>query len=169
MPNHFRLWINQARQTGLVWLWLAVSIILIDQLTKFWAVSSLEPYQPIVIFPIFNLTLAFNHGAAFSFLGDAGGWQRWLFILLAVGVSMILVLWLAKTPKSQQVLVLGLTLILAGAIGNVIDRIYLYYVIDFIDFHWGSWHYPTFNIADIAITFGALLLVWDAWKNKDQH
>jgi signal peptidase II len=169
MPNHFKQWLNQARQTGLVWLWLAVSIILIDQLTKFWAVSSLEPYQPIVIFPIFNLTLAFNHGAAFSFLGDEDGWQRWLFILLALGVSMMLVLWLAKTPKSQRVLVVGLTLILAGAIGNVIDRIYLNYVIDFIDFHWGGWHYPTFNVADIAITLGALSLVWDAWKNKDQH
>jgi len=154
------------RESGLSYVWLAVVIILADQLTKLWALSSLSLYEPIRIFPIFNLTLAFNHGAAFSFLGDAGGWQRWLFIGLAMTVSLVLILWLAKTPKSKLWLTIGLTLILGGAIGNVIDRVSLHYVVDFLDFHWNEWHYPTFNVADIAITFGAVLLVWDAWKSE---
>lgn len=155
------------RETGLAWLWLAAVVILIDQLTKLWAMSSLELYESVSVLPIFNLTLAFNHGAAFSFLGDAGGWQRWLFIGLALGVSSVLVVWLAKLPNTAQIpLIIGLTLILGGAIGNVIDRLMLDYVVDFLDFHWHGWHYPTFNVADIAITCGAILLVWDAWKSE---
>lgn len=156
------------RETGLSWLWLAAIVILIDQLTKLWAMSSLELYEPVSILPIFNLTLAFNHGAAFSFLGDAGGWQRWLFIGLALGVSVVLMVWLLKLPKTQSPLVVGLTLILGGAIGNVIDRLLLDYVVDFLDFHWTMWHYPTFNVADVAITCGAGLLIWDAWKAKPE-
>jgi signal peptidase II len=155
------------RESGLAWLWLAALVILLDQLTKWWAVSVLSPYEPMAILPIFNLTLAFNHGAAFSFLGDAGGWQRWLFIALALSVSVVLMVWLAKIAKSQTSLSIGLTLVLAGALGNVIDRISLHYVIDFLDFHWALWHYPTFNVADIAITLGAMLLIWDAWKSPD--
>jgi signal peptidase II len=154
------------RKSGLSYVWLALVLVLIDQLTKIWAVSSLAPYEPVYIMSFFNFTLAFNHGAAFSFLGDAGGWQRWLFISLALGVSVVIFVWLAKTAKSQLVLTIGLLLILGGAIGNVIDRIMLDYVVDFLDFHWKAWHYPTFNIADIGITFGAVLLVWDAWKAK---
>lgn len=101
------------RETGLAWLWLAAVVILIDQLTKLWAMSSLELYESVSVLPIFNLTLAFNHGAAFSFLGDAGGWQRWLFIGLALGVSSVLVVWLAKLPNTAQIpLIIGLTLIL---------------------------------------------------------
>lgn len=156
------------RETGLAWLWLAAVVILIDQLTKLWAMSSLELYESVSVLPIFNLTLAFNHGAAFSFLGDAGGWQRWLFIVLALGVSTVLSVWLAKTPKSQLELTIGLTLILGGAIGNVIDRMMLDYVVDFLDFYWYGWHYPTFNVADIAISCGAILLVWDAWKTQPE-
>ncbi len=157
------------RQSGLSYLWLAVIIVLVDQLTKLWAIASLIPYQHLVILPVFNLTLAFNHGAAFSFLGDAGGWQRWLFIVLALGVSCVLFVWLAKTSKDKKVLTLGLILIFGGAIGNVIDRIYLNYVVDFIDIHWSVWHYPTFNIADIAITCGAILLIFDAWKMQSKN
>jgi len=157
------------RESGLSYVWLAVAIILVDQLTKWWALSSLSLYEPIIILPFFNLTLAFNHGAAFSFLGDAGGWQRWLFIILAMAVSLVLTIWLAKTPKSQLWLTIGLTLILGGAIGNVIDRVSLHYVVDFLDFHWHEWHYPTFNVADIAITCGAILLVLDAWKSEPEQ
>lgn len=153
------------RESGLSYFWFVLVLVLIDQLTKFWAVSTLIPYESLHIFPIFNLTLAFNHGAAFSFLGDAGGWQRWLFIALALGVSVVLTIWLAKTSKSQHALTIGLILILGGAIGNVIDRIMLNYVVDFLDFHLYAWHYPTFNVADIAITCGAVILVWDAWKS----
>lgn len=157
------------RASGLTWLWLAVAVIVLDQVTKLWAMTSLALYEPVPVLPMFNLMLAFNHGAAFSFLGDADGWQRWLFIFLALGVSLVLVVWLAKTSRSQRVLVLGLTLILGGAIGNVIDRIALHYVVDFLDFHWAGWHYPTFNVADIAISMGAVLLVWDAWKNQPER
>jgi signal peptidase II len=164
MPNRLLSW----QASGLSWLWLAALVILIDQLTKLWAITSLALYEPVSILPIFNLTLAFNHGAAFSFLGDAGGWQRWLFIVLALGVSTVLSIWLAKTPKSQLGLTIGLTLILGGAIGNVIDRMMLDYVVDFLDFHWLGWHYPTFNVADIAITCGAILLIWDAWKTQPE-
>jgi signal peptidase II len=154
------------RETGLPWLGLAVLVILVDQLTKQWATSMLVPYEPVFIAPILNLTLAFNPGAAFSFLGNENGWQRWLFIGLAFAVSGILSVWLAKNKVSQRGLNVGLSLILGGAIGNVIDRLTLHHVIDFLDFHWGVWHYPTFNVADIAITFGALLLLWDAWRQS---
>lgn len=154
------------RQTGLPWLFLAVLVIIVDQLTKQWAVSVLVPYEPIPVLPIFNFTLAFNPGAAFSFLGDEGGWQRWLFIALAVGVSAFLTRWLSKNTVAQKSLNIGLALVLGGAIGNVIDRVLLHHVIDFLDFHWAVWHYPTFNVADIAITVGAVLLIWDAWTSS---
>ncbi|HQR81951.1 MAG TPA: signal peptidase II, partial [Thiotrichales bacterium] len=104
-------------------------------------------------------------GAAFSFLGDQDGWQRWFFIALAWGVSLALVIWLSKTELTQRRLILGLTLVLGGAIGNVIDRMVYHHVVDFLDFYWGVWHYPTFNVADIAISVGAVLLIWDAWKS----
>lgn len=153
------------QQSGLAWFWLALLIIVLDQSTKILALSFLAPYEPVSLLPIFNLTLAFNPGAAFSFLGDAGGWQRWFFIALAMMVSVALLVWLRKTAKSNKVLVIGLLAVLGGALGNVIDRIAYQHVVDFLDFHWHFWHYPTFNIADIAITLGALLLVWDAWRS----
>lgn len=152
------------KQSGLVWLWLAAFIIIADQISKWLAVSYLAPYTPVSIMPMFNITLAFNTGAAFSFLGDAGGWQRWLFIGLAGMVSVALLVWLRKVPLTQLRLVIGLTAVLGGAVGNVIDRVLHQHVIDFLDFYWGIWHYPTFNVADIAITLGALLLLWDAWR-----
>lgn len=153
------------QQSGLAWLWLALLIIVLDQGTKLLALVFLAPYEPVSLLPIFNLTLAFNPGAAFSFLGDAGGWQRWFFIALATLVSVALLLWLRKTALSNKPLVIGLLAVLGGALGNVIDRIAYQHVVDFLDFHWHVWHYPTFNVADIAITLGACLLVWDAWRS----
>jgi signal peptidase II len=153
------------KNSGLVWLWVSVLVIGLDQLTKHWALASLVPYEPVAIMPMFNIMLAFNPGAAFSFLGDQDGWQRWFFIALAWGVSLALVIWLSKTHLSQRRLVLGLTLVLGGAIGNVIDRMVYHHVVDFLDFYWGIWHYPTFNVADVAISVGAVLLIWDAWKS----
>ncbi len=153
------------KQSGLVWVWVSLLVIVFDQLTKQWALASLTPYEPVAIMPMFNMMLAFNPGAAFSFLGDQDGWQRWFFIVLAWGVSLALVVWLSKTHLSQRRLVLGLTLVLGGAIGNVIDRMVYHHVVDFLDFYWGVWHYPTFNVADIAISVGAVLLIWDAWKS----
>lgn len=146
-------------RSALVWLWLSAALIVLDQLGKFWAESALLPYQPVPVLPFLNWTLVFNAGAAFSFLSDAGGWQRWLFTVLALGVSALLVYWLRQTPRTQRLVGLAYALILAGAIGNVIDRIRYGHVVDFIDVHWAGWHFPAFNIADAAITLGAVALI----------
>ena len=146
-------------RSALVWLWHSVALIVLDQLGKFWAESALLPYQPVPVLPFLNWTLVFNAGAAFSFLSDAGGWQRWLFTALALGVSALLVYWLRQTPRTQRLVGLAYALILAGAIGNVIDRIRYGHVVDFIDVHWAGWHFPAFNIADAAITLGAVALI----------
>jgi signal peptidase II len=146
-------------RTALVWLWLSAVLVVLDQLTKFWAESVLTPYQPVPVLPVLNWTLVFNQGAAFSFLSDAGGWQRWLFTILALGVSVLLVYWLRQTPRSQRLVGLAYALILAGAIGNVIDRIRYGHVVDFVDVYWKHWHFPAFNLADAAITLGAVALI----------
>ena len=107
------------------------------------------------------MTLAHNYGAAFSFLSDAGGWQRWFFTVLASAVSLALLVWLLRLPREEWLTGLGLSLILGGAIGNLIDRIQLGYVVDFVDVHYKGWHYPAFNVADSAITCGVILLLLD--------
>lgn len=145
------------------WAWLLVTalVIVLDWQTKQWASQALELYRPQEVFSWFNITLAHNYGAAFSFLADAGGWQRWFFIVLATGVSIVLLVWLLRLPRKEWMTGLGLGLILGGAVGNVVDRIRLGYVVDFIDVHFGGWHYPAFNIADSAITCGVILLLLD--------
>lgn len=147
---------------NLRWLWITVVIIALDQLTKVIATNTLEMYRPVAVFPSFNFTLAHNTGAAFSFLSDAGGWQRWFFTAIAIVVSVVIVVWLKKLRGDQAWLSIALTLILGGAIGNVWDRITLGYVIDFLDFYYGDWHWPAFNVADSAITVGAVMLAIDA-------
>lgn len=142
---------------------LSLVIILLDQYTKILATESLILYQPKTVTDFFNLTLMHNPGAAFSFLGDAGGWQRWLFIGLAVAVSIWIVIWISFTKQTRWVTV-ALACILGGAIGNLIDRIYLGYVVDFLDFYVGNWSWPTFNIADTAITIGAIMIVLDLFR-----
>jgi len=146
------------------WTWLLVSaaVIVLDGYTKQIASQYLELYRPQEVFGWLNMTLAHNYGAAFSFLSDAGGWQRWFFIVLAVGVSIVLLVWLIRLPRREWVTGLGLGLILGGAIGNVADRVRLGYVVDFIDVHFRGWHYPAFNVADSAITCGVTLLLVDA-------
>lgn len=146
-------------RNALVWLWLSAVLILLDQVTKLWVESALTPYQPVPVLPFLNWTLVFNTGAAFSFLSEAGGWQRWFFTVLAIGVSGLLVYWLRQTPRSQRLVGSAYALILAGAIGNVIDRIRHGHVIDFVDVHWNGWHFPAFNVADSAITLGAIALI----------
>ena len=143
------------------WVWLAVSalVILLDWHTKQWASEALELYRPREVFSWLNITLAHNYGAAFSFLSDAGGWQRWFFIVLASGVSMVLLVWLVRLPKKEWLTALGLSLILGGAIGNLVDRVQLGYVVDFIDVYYKNWHFPAFNVADSAITCGVFLLL----------
>ncbi|HFD80819.1 MAG TPA: lipoprotein signal peptidase [Gammaproteobacteria bacterium] len=143
------------------WYAVSVVVIVVDQLTKYLANSRLEYGQPLAVFPSFNLTLLYNRGAAFSFLGQAGGWQRWLFVTISVLASAWLVFWLRRLKPQQRLLALGLALILGGAVGNLIDRLWLGHVVDFIQLYYRSFYWPAFNIADSAISVGAGLLIWD--------
>ena len=144
------------------WLWLSALVLLLDQSTKLLADAVLVMQQPVYVIPMFSLTKVYNPGAAFSFLGDAGGWQRWFFVALSLGVSIFLVIWLRRLGPRDGRIALALSLILGGAIGNLIDRLAYGYVIDFLDVYYGDWHWPTFNIADSAIAIGACLLILDA-------
>jgi len=142
--------------------WLVLLVVIVDQLSKFLAEEFLVFQQPVAIIPFLNFTLAYNTGAAFSFLHQAGGWQNTFFIAVAVLLSVVLLIILYKTPRRELQFGVALWLVLGGATGNVIDRIRLQKVVDFIDFYIGQWHFATFNIADIAISIGAFLLILDA-------
>ncbi|MBK1640368.1 signal peptidase II [Chromatium okenii] len=152
---------GQARR----WLLLALVIALADQVTKWLVLATLDPFETVVLVPNVNLTLLFNEGAAFSFLSDAGGWQRWLFTALALAVSGVLTVWLLRLRRSERWLALGLALLLGGAVGNLIDRMLLGHVVDFIQIYvpviplalFNPW--PAFNLADSAITVGVMLLL----------
>ncbi len=146
-----------------VWPWylLALVVIVLDHLSKWMASSALEYGQPVVLLPVLDLTLLHNRGAAFSFLSDAGGWQRWFFAAIALGVSGWIAWWLRSLPAGKAWLAMALALILGGALGNLIDRVLLGYVVDFISVHWGPHYFPAFNIADSAITVGAAMMVID--------
>jgi|TARA_B110000259_G_scaffold182683_1_gene226676 signal peptidase II len=150
----------------LKYLFITSLVIVFDQVSKWLMVSWLSLYETVVVMPYFNLTMAHNEGAAFSFLSQAGGWQRWLFIGLALVISVVLLVWLAKLKPTEKLEAISLSLILGGAIGNVIDRISYGYVIDFIDLYIGHNHWPVFNIADSAICIGAILLVADSFKSE---
>lgn len=154
------------KQTGLGWLWIALLVIALDQASKFWAVASLGFHQPMPIIPFFNLTLMHNTGAAFSFLAHESGWQRWFFSVLAIVVSAALIHWLRTLRRDEIAMGIALNLILGGALGNVFDRLYYGYVIDFIDIYYQQWHFPAFNIADSAITVGAFIILLDALRGK---
>jgi signal peptidase II len=151
---------------ALPWYILALVMIVLDQVTKLWADSSLTFYQPVEITPFFNLTLMYNEGAAWSFLSDAGGWQRWLFAVLSSAVSVMLVIWLARVQKHEKLLAVALGLVLGGAVGNLIDRMAYGHVIDFISLHYNNRYFPAFNIADSAISVGAALLIWESFFGK---
>jgi signal peptidase II len=146
----------------LKWLWLSVGVIALDQITKALASGHLLMHEPVPVIPFFNLNLMHNTGAAFSFLSQAGGWQRWFFVVIAIGVSVALTWWLRQLQRNQHWLAAALALVLGGALGNVWDRITLGYVVDFVDFYYGDWHWPAFNVADSAITVGAIMLLLDA-------
>ena len=143
------------------WLWLPAVVVGIDQFTKLLALQHLKAGE-IVLAPFLNLALAFNTGAAFSFLANAGGWQNLFFVGVAIVVSIVILMMARRLGASDAQVMAGLMLVLGGAIGNVIDRLRFGYVIDFIDVYYRSWHWPTFNVADSAITLGAVLLVLDA-------
>jgi signal peptidase II len=142
------------------WLGISLIVILFDQLTKIAAKKVLAYATPYVVTPFFNFLLLFNRGAAFNFLSDASGWQRWAFTVLG-GVAACVIVYLLKRHGNQRLFCTALSLIMGGALGNVIDRLVHGRVIDFLDFHVGSWHWPSFNLADSAIVIGAMLLVLD--------
>ncbi len=152
------------------WRWyaLAIVVIVLDQISKQWISATLTYGEPVVFTSFFNFTLLHNPGAAFSFLSDAGGWQRWFFTVVAAVVSVVLVIWLARVSEKRYE-ALALALILGGAIGNLYDRVALGYVVDFIVVHYQDYYWPAFNIADSAITVGAALLILDMLFGKDKR
>ena len=150
------------------WLWLSAVVVVLDQITKYIAESKLDFRVPVDIFPSLNMTLVYNRGAAFSFLSDAGGWQRWFFMTLSAVVSIALIYWLRNVEKDRIFLSAGLALVLGGAVGNLIDRSLYGHVIDFIDVYYQNWHFPAFNIADSAISLGAGLLIVDMFTYKEK-
>lgn len=155
------------QKSGLPFLWLSAVAFLADLATKYLVVKNFQLYESINILPVFNLTYVRNYGAAFSFLADHSGWQKFFFIGLAAVISAVLVYFLAKNQKQQTLQNSAYALIIGGALANMTDRIYHGFVVDFLDFFWQNWHYPVFNVADIAITGGAVLLGIDVLKNPD--
>lgn len=149
-------------KSGLRWLWLAAIMLVLDQVTKYWTIQSLDLYESYQIFSFFSFTHARNYGAAFSFLGDAGGWQRYLFTAIAIIVSSYLVYLLKKNSSAERWINCAYALILSGALGNVVDRVMFGYVVDFLDFDLGFYRWPTFNIADIAIFIGAAMMIFES-------
>jgi len=147
------------------WLWLSALIIVLDQASKLWISGHFAYGESLTVLSIFNLVLAHNTGAAFSFLSDAGGMQRWLFSIIAIVVSVWIV-WLLRRHSAQTLFALALSLILGGALGNLIDRIAYGYVVDFLSFHWDEHYFPAFNLADSAITCGAFLMILDSFKER---
>jgi signal peptidase II len=154
---------EQIRGRYLSWLLLSVFVVLADQASKLYIVRHLLEFDFIRILPVLDITRMHNVGAAFSFLASASGWQRWVFIGLAVVVSIGITVWLFRLPQgAHAMLAAGLALVLGGAIGNLIDRMRIGYVVDFIHFHWDRAYFPAFNVADSAITVGAACLLLDA-------
>lgn len=153
----------------MMWYRLALVVIILDQLAKRVVTLQLDYGVPVEILPVFDLTLQHNTGAAFSFLHDAGGWQRWFFAGIAAAVSVAIAVWMYRLRRDQRLLLSGLALILGGAIGNLIDRIRFGYVIDFLAVHWNEHYFPAFNIADSAITIGAGFLLLDMFLNPHHH
>ncbi|MCW8400200.1 signal peptidase II [Legionella sp. PATHC038] len=148
------------------WFLLSFAVIVFDQASKYLVGVLLTPYKPLPVFPMFNLTLAYNSGAAFSFLSGAGDWHRWFFAGFSLIVSMILVIWLYRTASQAKLLLAGISLILGGAVGNLFDRAFHGYVIDFLDVYYKHHHFATFNVADSAICIGAGFFLLDLVVNK---
>jgi signal peptidase II len=156
-----------AAASGWRWLPLSLAVIVADRLVKLWITHHFAPAERVRVLPVLDIILTYNTGAAFSFLADASGWQRWLFVLLALGVSAALIVWMRRlSARVHGLLACGLALIVGGALGNMIDRLTTGRVVDFIHVHWGRAYFPAFNIADSAITIGAALLLLDAWRES---
>ncbi|WP_262927152.1 signal peptidase II [Phytohalomonas tamaricis] len=156
-------------QRPLRWLWLAVIVVVIDLGSKALVSATLSYGRPVEVLPFFNLTLLHNTGAAFSFLAEHAGWQRWLFAAIAVAAVTGLTVWLSRLKASERLTALAIALIIGGALGNLYDRLMLGYVVDFLSFHWGGYFYPAFNVADSAITVGAVALIWESLRGKKKQ
>ena len=154
------------QKSGLIWLLLSLLLFAVDYITKAVVVANMKLYESIEILPIFNFTYLHNYGAAFSFLSDAGGWQRWFFSTIAVVISLLLTYWLKKLPAKNWVLCGAYAMVIGGAIGNLVDRLVHGFVVDFLHFYYQDCHYPAFNVADIAFVCGAGLLLFDAFKGE---
>ncbi len=144
-----------------LWILIAILVVMLDQLSKWWIRALFELYEAIPLFPGLQIIYVRNLGAAFSFLSTAGGWQRWFFIALSILASIAIVIWISRLPKQRYLEALGLSFVLGGAIGNLVDRVLLGYVVDFIDVYYQSWHWPVFNVADSAITVGVVIMIID--------
>ena len=149
---------------ALGWLWLSAAVVVLDQLSKAYIVAAFELYDRVQLLPVFGITRLHNTGAAFSFLASAGGWQRWFFVAVALAVTVLVCVWLKRMPrKGQAWLAASLALVVGGAIGNVIDRLFRGYVVDFLSVHWDQWYFPAFNVADSALTVGAAILLIESF------
>jgi signal peptidase II len=144
------------------WLGLSLAVIILDQISKWFVATHMHLYQTLYVLPVFNIALFHNSGAAFSMLAGQPGWQRWFFIALALVIAGLIVVWLWRMPTgSGHWIAAGLALVAGGAVGNVWDRLVQGYVVDFLQFHWAGWFFPAFNVADSAITVGAIMLILD--------
>ena len=153
----------------LKWLWITLVVVIVDLATKAVISNNFVLYESVsVLSGFFNLTLAHNYGAAFSFLADQPGWQRWFFTITSIVISLVLLYWLKTLKAEEKMLAIGLVLVLGGAIGNLWDRITLGYVVDFLDVYYQQWHWPAFNVADSAICIGAVLLILDSFLAKEK-
>ncbi|MFT6984485.1 MAG: signal peptidase II [Psychromonas sp.] len=157
------------QRSGLRWLWLSAVMFIIDQVTKYWTVQALDLHESYQILSFFNFTYARNYGAAFSFLGDAGGWQKYLFTVIAFAVSAYLIYSLKQNSQAQRWTNIAFALILAGALGNVTDRLMFGYVVDFLDFDLGFYRWPTFNVADIVIFIGAAIIILESFFSPEDN
>lgn len=155
-------------RSSLVWLWLAVVVVVVDQLTKAWVISHLFLGQTQAWLPFLSFTRIHNYGIAFGALSGTHGLMMWILVGSAVGIVATLGHWLWRLPSHQKWLAAGLSLVIGGALGNLIDRALYGYVIDFIDFHVGAWHWYIFNGADSAICIGVVILIWQLWQEEIQ-
>jgi signal peptidase II len=154
------------KTSALVWVWLTALVFVVDIATKQVAEAWLIYGDPIYLLPVLDFTLLYNKGAAFSLLADQPGWQRWFFTLISVAVSVMLMVWMSRLPRHQRWLGIALALILGGALGNLFDRVLFGHVIDFISVHWQNAYFPAFNIADSAITIGAIMMAIDVIRDS---
>jgi signal peptidase II len=163
--------VNEGARGRLGWLALSLVVVALDQASKWYFTRTLSYGEPVPVLPVFDLTLLHNTGAAFSFLAGEGGWQRWFFTALALGVSGLISWWLYRLPHDEpHTTAAALALVLGGAVGNVIDRLRFGYVVDFVHLHWGDAYFPAFNVADSAITVGAVLLAADIlFRSRDKR